>query len=152
MNNNKIIWLTGQPGSGKTTLANLLEQKIKTQDSSKHVVIIDGDDLRDITTNKDYSKEGRKKNIKTAQKIAQFLFNKNFIVIVSLIAPYRDVRESFKSLVPVLEIFLHTKEKRGREHFFVKDYEPPQENFLDIDTGLKSEHESVSEILLSLDN
>ena len=74
----KIIWLTGQPGSGKTTLANLLKNYFNTSElyKDKTVVIVDGDDLRDITVNKDYSRKGRENNIKTAQKIAKFLFNK----------------------------------------------------------------------------
>ena len=109
---NKIIWLTGQPGSGKTTIALSLEKKIKFEDTSKKIMIIDGDDLRDITINKDYSKKGREKNITTAQKIAHFLFNKNFIVIVSLVAPYKELREEFKSIAPVLEVYLHTTEVR----------------------------------------
>ena len=144
---NKIIWLTGQPGSGKTTLGKAIEKRIKSKDINTHIMIIDGDDLRHITINKDYSKEGREKNITTAQKIAHFLFNKNFIVIVSLVAPYKNLREKFKSVAPVCEIYLHTTEKRGREKFFAKDYEPPTENFLNIDTTKKTVEECVDEIL-----
>ena len=74
MHNKKIIWLTGQPGSGKTTLANLLKKHFNTSESYKNktVVIVDGDDLRDITVNKDYSRKGRENNIKTAQKLQNF--------------------------------------------------------------------------------
>ena len=53
-----IIWLTGQPGSGKTTLANSLISNIK-KDNSIKIINLDGDDLRSINKNKDYSKEGR---------------------------------------------------------------------------------------------
>ena len=144
---NKVIWLTGQPGSGKTTLALSLEKKIKSKDSSTKIMIIDGDDLRDITINKDYSKKGREKNITTAQKIAHFLFNKNFIVIVSLVAPYKELREKFKSIAPVLEVYLHTTEIRGREKFFAEDYEPPVKNFINMDTTEKTIEECVNELL-----
>ena len=144
---NKIIWLTGQPGSGKTTIALSLEKKIKSKDSSTKIMVIDGDDLRDITINKDYSKKGREKNITTAQKIAHFLFNKNFIVIVSLVAPYKELREMFKSIAPVLEVYLHTTQIRGREKFFAEDYEPPVENFINMDTTEKTVEECVHEIL-----
>ena len=109
-------------------------------------MIIDGDDLRNITVNKDYSRRGREKNITTAQKIAHFLYNKKFIVLVSLVAPYKELREKFKSLVPVLEIYLHTTEIRGRK-IFADDYERPTENFLDIDTTKKTVEECVNEIL-----
>jgi adenylylsulfate kinase-like enzyme len=53
-----IFWLTGQPGSGKTTLANEIISQIKKNDSSIKIINLDGDDLRNINKNKDYSKEG----------------------------------------------------------------------------------------------
>jgi adenylylsulfate kinase-like enzyme len=147
MSKNKIIWLTGQPGSGKTTLANSLSKEISKVKKTTKIVIIDGDDLRDITFNKDYSRKGREKNIRTAQKIAHFLFNKDFFVIVSLVAPYKELREKFKAQVGLLEVFIHTTEIRGREKFFAEDYEKPTENYLNIDTTNKTIKECVNEIL-----
>lgn len=144
---NKIIWLTGQPGSGKTTLAEAIHKKISEKYSKKKIMIVDGDDLRNITINKDYSRKGLENNIITAQKIAHFLSNKNFIVIVALVAPYLKIREDFKSITSVLEIYLHTSEVRGREHFFADDYEKPEKNFLEIDTTNKKVEECVDEIL-----
>ncbi len=140
-----IIWLTGQPGSGKTTLAkklvkHLIQKKIA-------VINIDGDDLREVLINKDYSKNGRIKNIKAAQNIAQFLSNKDFIVIVSLVAPFIDVREEFKSRCNVFEIYLETNELRGREHFFSNDYVKPAQNFLFLDTGKNSIETCKNKIL-----
>jgi len=150
MNNKKIIWLTGQPGSGKTTIANSLKDYFEKINDSNIVVIVDGDDLREITINKDYSKNGRVNNIKTAQKIAKFLFNKDFITIVALVAPYKELREQFKSSTPVFEVYLHTDEIRGREHFFANDYEKPENDYLSIDTGGKSVSESVEIIYQNL--
>jgi len=95
---------------------------------------IDGDDLRGLVHNVDYSEQGRISNIRMAQSIAMFLDNKGLDVVVSLVAPYRWLREEFKVRHTVNEIYLHTTEKRGKEKFFAKDYEPPQENFLDVDT------------------
>jgi len=144
---NKIIWLTGQPGSGKTTLAKELHKKISQKNSKNNIILVDGDDLRNITINTDYSRKGRESNIITAQKIAHFLSNKDFIVIVALVAPYLQIRENFKSLTSVLEVYLHTSEIRGREHFFAKDYEKPKKDFLEIDTTNKKIEECADEIL-----
>ena len=144
---NKIIWLTGQPGSGKTTIAKALKKKILSNSEDNNVILVDGDDLRDITTNKDYSRQGREKNITTAQKIAHFLSNKDFIVIVALVAPYLNIREEFKLIAPVFEIYLHTEEIRGREHFFAEDYEKPKNDFLDMDTTKRTVEDCVDEIL-----
>jgi adenylylsulfate kinase-like enzyme len=66
-----IYWFTGQPGHGKTVLASALKQEL---DNTFH---IDGDDLRAIFDNKDYSEAGRRKNIELAQQLAHFLHNKN---------------------------------------------------------------------------
>ena len=70
-----IIWLTGQPGSGKTTLANML-MKVLSDNRNSNLINLDGDDLRKINKNKDYSKEGRIKNISTAISIVRFYVQK----------------------------------------------------------------------------
>ena len=62
-------------------------------------------------------------------------------------SPYRFLREEFKSKYNVLEVYLHTDEIRGRENYFAEDYEPPESNFLEMDTTHKSEKESLDEIL-----
>ena len=58
-----IYWFTGQPGAGKTTLAKALKENLEMQ-NLKEVVHIDGDDIRAIFNNKDYSRAGREKNIR----------------------------------------------------------------------------------------
>jgi adenylylsulfate kinase-like enzyme len=123
-----IINITGQAGSGKTTIARELEKMIKKP------IVIDGDELREIFVNKDYSEEGRRKNITNAYNIARFLEAKGFIPIIALISPYSDLREELKSQSTVSEIYLTTSQIRGRENFFAPGYLPPQEDFLHINT------------------
>ena len=118
-----IIWLTGQPGSGKTTLANFLIDNISKEEPNIKIINLDGDDLRKINKNKDYSKEGRIKNISTAISIVRFLVNKEYFCIVSIVAPYAFLRDELKEEFSFLEVYLHTTEIRGREQYFAKDYE-----------------------------
>jgi adenylylsulfate kinase len=138
-----IVWLTGQPGSGKTTIALELMKTF----SPTSTVHIDGDDLRDIFQNKDYSETGRRRNIERAQDIALFLYRKGYTVLVSLVSPYKDQRDTFKKLADVTEVYVHTSEIRGRENFHVSDYEPPTENFIDIDTTIETVEESSIKLL-----
>jgi adenylylsulfate kinase-like enzyme len=65
----------------------------------KDVFHIDGDDLRELTLNKDYSEAGRIQNIKNAQILSYFLNNKGCDIVVSLVAPYRELREEFKKII-----------------------------------------------------
>ena len=143
--NYQAIWLTGQPASGKSTLAKLLVNSIS--DSHNNVFNIDGDDLRGLSANVDYSEQGRISNIRTAQSIAMYLDNKGKNVVVSVVAPYKWLREEFKERHNVNEIYVHTSEIRGREHYFAEDYEKPEENFLDIDTTNVSVEECISRVL-----
>ena len=146
-NNFQAIWLTGQPASGKTTLANLLIESLSNENPNKSYFNIDGDDLRNLFQNKDYSRKGRESNIRLGMSLAAYLINKKCIPIISLVSPYISLREEFKSKYNVLEVYIHTTDIRGREEYFVKEYEPPQDNFLDMDTTHKTEKESLNEIL-----
>ena len=143
-----IIWLTGQPGSGKTTLANELMVKIQSENSNLKIINLDGDDLRKINKNKDYSKKGRIKNISTAISIMRFLANKGYLCIVSIVAPYKFLRDELKEEFPFIEVYLHTSEIRGREQYFAKDYEIPTDpKTLRLDTGELSIEECTNQIL-----
>ena len=139
-----IIWLTGQPGSGKTTLCKQMMLNMVSD-----VFHIDGDDLRDLFDNKDYSEVGRRKNIELAQQISEYLHNKGKHVFVSLVSPYKDQRDKFKSKMGhnLIEVYVHTTEVRGREGYFVKEYQQPTENFLDINTTNISIDDSANMIL-----
>ena len=137
-----IYWFTGQPGAGKTVLATALKQEL---DNTFHV---DGDDLRAIFDNKDYSETGRRKNIELAQQLAHFLHNKGNNVVVSLVSPYKDQREEFKTKLgnSLKEFYVHTTEIRGRENFHVENYQQPTENYLDLDTTNTSVEECLQKI------
>ena len=142
-----IYWLTGQPGAGKTTLGNWLIAALQGES-----VLVDGDDIREIFENKDYSEQGRRKNIELAQNIAHFLNNKKMNSVVCLVSPYRDQRENFKQKMgkDIVELYIHTNEIRGRESFHVEGYEKPLENFIDIDTTNKKVYDSLQEIRVKL--
>jgi len=121
--------------------------KIQSKNSNLKIINLDGDDLRSINKNKDYSKEGRIKNISTAISIIRFLANKNYLCVVSIVAPYQFLRDELKNEFPFLEVYLHTSEIRGREDYFAKDYEIPTDpNTLSIDTGKLTIKESTDEI------
>lgn len=123
-----IINITGQAGSGKTTLSNEIAKLVKNP------ILIDGDELREIFVNKDYSEEGRRKNITNAYNIARFLDKKGFTPIIALISPYLDLREELKAQAKVAEIYLTTSQIRGREKFFAPNYVAPLEDFLSVNT------------------
>lgn len=138
-----IYYLVGQPHAGKTTLSKLLKTHLYPQ----NVVQIDGDDIRDIFQNKDYSEEGRRKNIQRAQDIAMFLNTKGFDVIISLVSPYKDLRDELKEKSKVVEVYIHTTDIRGRENFHVENYEKPTEDYIEINTTGISEFTSIGELI-----
>lgn len=143
-----IYWFTGQPGAGKTTLAKYLGTHLHL----KNPLLIDGDDIREIFQNKDYSEAGRLKNIELAQNMALFAHKKGFNVCVSLVSPYKTQREAFKARLgdQIKELYVHAFTDRGRTQFHVAEYEPPTDNFIDIDTTNDTEFESYKRIVKEL--
>lgn len=141
-----IYYLIGQPHAGKTTLSKLLKQHLYPQ----NIIQIDGDEIRDIFQNKDYSEDGRRKNIQRAQDIAKFLNAKGFDVIMSLVSPYKDLRDELKLTSNVTEVYIHTTDVRGRESFHVENYEKPTEDYISIDTSGVSEFTSLGELITKI--
>ena len=136
-----IVVLFGQPGSGKTTLA---KEICKISDFMR----IDGDELREIFNNKDYSRSGRIKNLHRASEIAIYIDSivcNN--VILSLAYPYEEARnylDRFESKVKWVQ--LDYCGIRGKEKYHIEDFEP-KENCLNIDTSKNTIDESVKKIL-----
>ena len=148
-----IYWFTGQPGHGKTVLASLLKDYLELFEG-KQVLHIDGDDVREILDNKDYSKEGRIRNITFVQNLSQFLNTKDFDVVVSMVSPYRDVRDKFKETMmgELFEIYVHTSEQRERDHYHTDEYQRPLFDFIDCDTTGVEPTKSLDYILGHIKN
>jgi adenylylsulfate kinase-like enzyme len=161
----KIFWFTGQAGAGKTELANMLktrlirEQTILNQNNeyngltgslipNKKFVIIDGDDIRELYKNTDYSIDGRKANVDFVQKLCLFLKKNNIVPIVCMVSPFAEQRSTFLEEENGMEIYVHCNEIRGREHFHVDYYEPPTnfDNAVEIETTNKSVEKSFEEL------
>ena len=149
-----ILLLFGQPCSGKTTLAKGILEFLNPQ-YTEH---IDGDRLRDIFANKDFSKEGRVKNLNRASDIAHYLNSNNTDVVLSLVYPYQEARDYLNSLTAEVKwVYLTYKEEkgqeRGREQFHVKDFEyPAHDNILWLNTTWLTEEECIKQIKSYINN
>lgn len=145
------ILLFGQPGLGKTTIGKELAKVIERP------FLIDGDDLRVVTGNTDYSIEGRIKNFKAAIAIADMANRNGYNVIFSLVAPYKILRHLIKKMLPNTSsvlLFYHWEEiTRGREDKWSSDFEVDTDHDICIDTGnqdLKSCIENVIQLCVKI--
>ena len=116
-----IYLLYGQPASGKTTLGELLASHLDTP------FIIDGDEFREMFTNKNYGKEGREENIRNANAVATYLNKKSYPrghVIVSLVYPYSHLRNELEenNKGQVVEVLLKS-DRELRKEYHVKNFE-----------------------------
>jgi len=133
-----IVWFYGQPGAGKTTLANTLKNCIDA-------VHIDGDDIRALFDNKDYSKEGRIKNLTLANNIVRFLDSKGFNVIASFVSPYQEIRDQLSDL-NIQYFYVQTSEIRGKKNYFVESLEIGENDPI-LDTTNRTPTQVINEIL-----
>ena len=147
----KIYWFTGQPGAGKTVLGKKLVEFLGTEKRNwrSNVFHVDGDDLRALTINQNYTKEGRIQNIRNAQMIAEYVYKNGCDVVVTLVSPYLEIREEFKKRIgnDLYEFYVHTSKKRERDEFKVDDYEAPTQKFMDVDTTKDNPIQSFTKII-----
>ena len=140
-----IIVLFGQPNSGKTTLANKLMELNRFKNTTKH---LDGDLLREMFNNKDFSKEGRLRNLQKASDLAHEINNKDIDVILSLVYPYKEARDYLHlPWMNVKWIYLTYDTPRGREAYHVNEFDEPTENFIRLNTDQLSIDECIEHIM-----
>jgi len=101
-----VLWLTGLPGSGKTTIARNLEPKLRKMDWP--VEILDGDEIRqNLSKGLGFSREDRETHLKRAAYVAKLLSRNGVAVIAAFISPYRNVREyAKKETTNFIEVFV----------------------------------------------
>jgi adenylylsulfate kinase-like enzyme len=133
-----ITVLFGQPHSGKSTLANELKGHN-----------IDGDKLRELFKNKNFTREGRIQNLNRASDIAHYLNSTGTDVVLSLVYPYKEARDYLRGLTSEVKFVHLTYEvDRGREQYHVSDFEYPQdEDVLHLNTEWLEINDCIKQIL-----
>jgi adenylylsulfate kinase-like enzyme len=140
-----IVVLFGQPNSGKTTLSMGLEKRFI------HTHNIDGDEFRAIFQNKDYSREGRIKNLNKAVDVGHYLISTGMCdnLVFSMNFPYRETREYLREMMPnAVFFYLHYESPRGREKYHVEDFEiPTQEEATHLNTEQLTIDQCIAKIV-----
>ncbi len=105
-----VLWLTGLPGSGKSTIADEVEKSLFERGIRAYV--LDGDTVRQtLSEDLGFSPEDRRENVRRVARTAQLMMDAGLIVIVSLVSPYRADREAARELfahADFAEVFVDT--------------------------------------------
>lgn len=163
----KVVWMTGLSGSGKSTIANLLEKKLLAR--SLHSYVLDGDNIRQgLSRDLGFTAADRVENIRRVTETARLMLDAGLIVITSFISPFRAEREMARQLFDqseFIEVFVNTtlevceardpkglyrKVRAGQISNFTgidSPFEPPEQPELILDTTRMSAEEAASRII-----
>lgn len=135
----RIIWFTGLSGAGKSTIANILDQKLFAL--GNHTMLLDGDNLRHgLNRDLGFTEADRVENIRRVGEVAKLMVDGGLIVICSFISPYKAERDVVRSLVAkgdFIEVFVNTPieecMRRDPKGLYSKAKEGKIKNFTGID-------------------
>ncbi|MCA9975885.1 MAG: sulfate adenylyltransferase subunit CysN [Anaerolineales bacterium] len=165
-----VLWFTGLSGSGKSTIAKKLEQRLFAD--GVHTMYLDGDNLRHgLNGDLGFSNADRQENIRRASELAKLAFAHGQVTLACFISPFTDDRRFARALVPdgrFFEIYvkcdLDVVKRRDTKGFYAKalageidnftgissPYEEPQNAELVVETDIQSVDEIVSQIIAML--
>jgi bifunctional enzyme CysN/CysC len=141
-----VLWFTGLSGSGKSTIANLVEKKLHRM--NRHTFLLDGDNVRH-GLNKDlgFTEADRIENIRRVGEVATLMANAGLIVITAFISPFRAERDMVRAMIPdgeFIEVFIDTPlaeaEKRDVKGLYKKARSGALKNFTGIDSPYEAPH------------
>jgi bifunctional enzyme CysN/CysC len=167
-----VVWFTGLSGSGKSTVANALEQALVQR--GHHSYLLDGDNVRHgLNKDLDFSDAGRAENIRRIGEVSALFVDAGLIVITAFISPFRADRNKIRERIgdaQFIEVYLSTSleecERRDPKGLYVKarageireftgidsPYEPPIAPQLTIDTSKQEISATVDQLLRYLEN
>ncbi|MBL9071017.1 MAG: sulfate adenylyltransferase subunit CysN [Sphingopyxis sp.] len=135
-----LLWFTGLSGSGKSTIANLVEKKLHRM--NRHSFLLDGDNVRHgLNRDLGFTEADRIENIRRVGEVAKLMTDAGLIIITAFISPFRVEREMVRGMLPegeFLEIFIDTPlaeaEKRDVKGLYKKARAGQLKNFTGIDS------------------
>lgn len=136
----KLLWFTGLSGSGKSTIANLVEKKLHAL--GKHSFLLDGDNVRHgLNRDLGFTDADRVENIRRVGEVSKLMTDAGLIVLTAFISPFRAERQMVRQMIPegeFVEVFVDTPldvaEERDAKGLYKKARADELKNFTGIDS------------------
>jgi len=135
-----VLWFTGLSGSGKSTIANLVEKRLAAR--GRHTFLLDGDNVRHgLNRDLGFTEADRIENVRRVGEVARLMADAGLIVLTAFISPFRAERDLVRKMLPedeFIEIFVDTPlaeaEKRDPKGLYAKARAGEIKNFTGIDS------------------
>lgn len=148
-----LVWLTGLPGSGKSTIAHAVEERL--YHLGLKAVVLDGDNVRHgLCSDLGFSVEDRNENVRRVGEVAKLFVELGFVVIVALVSPIRSARERVRHLIPegdFIEVYCRCSLTVCRQRDPKGLYAQAESGTIPVFTGVSSPYEEPLDPALILD-
>ena len=147
------VWFTGLSGSGKSTVAGMLEKKLF--DLNFKTYLLDGDNVRGgLNSNLSFSIEDRKENIRRVAEVARLFLDSGIVVLASFVSPLEEYRKLVKEIVGqenYVEVFVDTPLEECEKRDVKGLYEKARKGMIKDFTGISSPYEKPTNPDISID-
>ena len=139
-----LLWFTGLSGSGKSTIANCVEQELHK--NSIHTYTLDGDNIRKgLNSDLSFSPEDRSENIRRIAETAHLMMDAGLVVLAAFVSPYRKDRDHIRNVVGdnnMVEIYINTSVEECERRDVKGLYKKARKGEIKNMTGISAPYES----------
>ena len=139
-----LLWFTGLSGSGKSTIANSVEQELHK--NKVHTYTLDGDNIRKgLNSNLSFSPKDRKENIRRIAETAHLMIDAGLVVLAAFVSPYRNDRDQIRNIVGddnMVEIYINTSIEECERRDVKGLYKKARKGEIKNMTGISAPYES----------